>query len=72
MKSKRKKKILRLVSIYCELMSKKMKRKRKETILTMSMSLVIVGENTRKHNKQLNVQECLNIISISLETNIII
>ena len=29
MKSKRKKKILRLVSIYCELMSKKMKDLRK-------------------------------------------
>ena len=49
-----------------------MKRKRKENILTMSMSLVIVGENTRKHNKQLNIQECLNIIYIALDTNIII
>ena len=49
-----------------------MKRKRKENILTISMSLVIVGENTRKNNKQLNIREYLNIIYIALDTNIII
>ena len=36
------------------------------------MRLVIVGENTRKNNKQLHVQECLNMIYIALDTNIII
>ena len=52
-------------------MKKKKKKKKKENILTVSMRLGIVGENTRKNYKQLTVQECLNIIHIALDTNII-